>query len=278
MRRMSINGISAEYISVLDRGFHYGDGLFETIACTERKLQFWDEHISRIHDGAKALNIESPSSATLLSDISRLISDRQSNHVVKIMLTRGKSDRGYKYPGSQNITRVVFVNDWPDHLDMSKKGARLCFCKHPISINPMLSGIKHLNRLDNILARNEWNDEFHEGLMSDVNGNIIEGTMSNVFGIRNGALYTPSLDQSGVSGVIRKQIIDIAKTLNIPLHISHLSKNDICSMDEVFITNSIIGLWPVSMINDVSFKLGDTTRVFYKELQKLIHIHAKTIT
>jgi 4-amino-4-deoxychorismate lyase len=278
---ISINGISAEHISVMDRGLHYGDGLFETIACVEGKLQFWDDHINRMNEGAKVLDIECPASPIFLNDINTLLSDKHGRHVVKILLTRGQmggmGGRGYKYPVSQQPSRIIIINEWPDYEEVRDGGVHLCFCKHTLSVNANLSGIKHLNRLDNVLARNEWKDEFHEGLMSDINGNIIEGTMSNVFGIKNGDLYTPSLDCCGVNGIIRKHIIDIAKNVNIPLHISNLSKDDLYSMDEIFITNSIIGLWPVSLINDKSIRLGNNTNIFYNELQKRLEANAKYI-
>lgn len=281
MQRVSINGITAEHIAVNDRGLQYSDGLFETIACVEGKLQFWDDHIDRMNAGAQLLSIDAPSKSTLLDDIDKLIDNKHGKFVVKILLTRGygnsSGDRGYKHPAVQKPNRIVMISDWPVHAD-TKTDAHLCFCKHPVSSNPKLSGLKHLGRLDNVIARNEWKDEFHEGLMSDINGNIIEGTMSNVFGIRDGQLYTPLLDESGVNGVIRSHIIEIAKQINIPVLISRLSKNDIYNMDEVFITNSIIGIWPVSTINDANFKPGKSIDIFCDELHKRIEAHAQYIS
>lgn len=281
MQGISINGISAEHISIMDRGLHYGDGLFETIACVEGKLQFWEDHIDRMSEGAKVLGIECPLGSVFLSDINTLLSDKRGRHVVKILLTRGQmggmGGRGYKYSATQQPSRIIIINEWPVHTDAPTSGAHLCMCAHPISINANLSGIKHLNRLDNVLARNEWEDEFHEGLMSDINGHIIEGTMSNVFGIKNECLYTPLLDHCGINGIIRKHIIDIAKNIDMPLHISNMSKDDLYSMDEIFITNSIIGLWPVSLINDKNIKLGNSTNIFYNELQKRLEANAKYI-
>jgi 4-amino-4-deoxychorismate lyase len=280
MQRISINGISAEHISVMDRGLHFGDGLFETIACVDGQLQFWDDHINRIIEGANALGIECPAGSAYLNDINSMMSDKHGRYVIKILLTRGqktgKGDRGFKYSADQMPTRIVMIGDWPN-TDAIKE-AHLCFCAHPVSVNAKLSGIKHLNRLDNVLARNEWNDEFHEGIMSDVNGNIIEGTMSNLFGIKNGDLYTPSLEYCGINGIIRKQVIDIAKNINIPLHISNLSKDDLCSMDEIFITNSIIGIWPVSRLHEKNINLGNKVNIFYNELLKRSETNAKAIS
>jgi len=279
MQRVSINGVHTEYVSVMDRGLHYGDGLFETIACVDGKLQFWDDHIQRMGEGARALGIEFSSGLTFLNDIKALLKDEFGRCVVKILLTRGggPGDRGYKYPAIQKPTRIVIINEWPNHAD-SINEARVCLCAHPISVNARLSGIKHLNRLDNVLARNEWKDEYDEGLMSDMNGNIIEGTMSNVFGIKNRNLYTPSLDRCGINGVIRKHIIDIGKSLNMSLHITNLSKDDLYSMDEVFITNSIIKIWPVTLINGKNIKLGDSTGIIYSELNKRLETNAEVIS
>jgi 4-amino-4-deoxychorismate lyase len=279
MQRVSINGIETQHLPIMDRGLQYGDGLFETIACKDGALQFWDEHIIRIKSGAEKLGIVFPGEDKYFQDIKNLLDQYpDENCVIKLLLTRGPSDRGYRQAKTPKPTRAALVNPWPDYQEdvITKQGIKVHVCKHPVSTNPVLAGIKHLNRLDNVLARNEWGDDFHEGFMSDAHGNIIEGTMSNVFFIKNGTLLTPDLGQCGVNGIIRNQILSIAKENDFETHIRNINIDDIDAMDEIFVTNSIIGIWPVKSVNDSQYSIGNMTRNFETELKQRMKINAKT--
>lgn len=254
----------------MDRGLHYGDGLFETIACVDGRLQFWDEHIERMRSGAERLGIESAAIENFEGDVSVLLGKNNiSQCVVKLVLTRGQSERGYRSPSPQKTTRIVIISDlsaYPD--DYMTQGIKACFCQHPLSKNAVLAGIKHLNRLDNVLARNEWRDEYQEGLMLDDAGHVIEGTMSNVFFVKSDELYTPSLDTGGVDGIIRGQILSIAQELGIEVHIAEIKKEDVKNMDEVFVCNSIIGVWPVQSMAEINYKHGELTQKISAALQR----------
>lgn len=270
MQHISINGIPCQHLSVMDRGLHYGDGLFETIACIDGKLQFWDEHIKRMRSGANRLAIEPSVIDNFKDDVTALLKQHSvKDCVVKLILTRGQSDRGYRSPSPQKPTRITLLSDFPQYPEQySIQGIKACFCQHPVSKNSRLAGIKHLNRLDNVLARNEWRDEYQEGIMLDDEGHVIEGTMSNVFAIKNNQLHTPSLNFSGVDGVIRSQILSISKELNIETHIIEISKDELISMDEIFVCNSIIGIWPVSSLDEKVFDVGSLTKNLSLALQQ----------
>jgi len=275
MQRISINGIKTKHLSVMDRGLHYGDGLFETIAFRSGRLEFWDEHLKRMKHGAEVLGITFPGDDVFLRDVRNLAEALPTgNYVIKLLLTRGISERGYRQISSENPTRIVMSCDLPER---TKQSAKIYLCKHPVSVNPVLAGIKHLNRLDNVLARREWGDEFDEGFMFDSHGNLIEGTMSNVFGVKNNALFTPELDQCGVSGIIREMVLSIAKENDIKTNIQNMTIDDIAAMDEIFITNSIIGLWPVSCVGEVKYSVGDMTRSLEKEFKLREGTNAKTV-
>jgi len=279
MHCISINGIQAEYLPVDDRGLQYGDGLFETIACVDSKLQFWEQHLQRMATDAEKLGISFPGEQYFLSDINNLLESIQAKScVIKLILTRGTGQRGYKYSDRQHPTRIVMVKDWPNYrVDSSTSGVRVCLCKHTISVNPALAGIKHLNRLDNVMARNEWATEFDEGLMADVSGNIIEGTMSNVFGIKDQTLFTPSLIKSGVNGIIREQVLEFANSNDFNLKITDLSIDDFNTMDEIFLTNSLIGIWPVHQLGELTYKANEISKMFNTEIQRRMSEHAKTL-
>ncbi|MCW8830015.1 MAG: aminodeoxychorismate lyase [Gammaproteobacteria bacterium] len=265
-----INGVSCRHLPVIDRGLHYGDGLFETIACVDDGLQFWDEHIARMLHGAECLGIDPAAINYFNDDVTTMLQQHGiSNGVIKLMLTRGQGERGYRSPLTQKTTRVVIITDLPEYPgSYITEGICACFCQYPISKNPRLAGIKHLNRLDNVLARSEWQDEYQEGLMLDDTGNIVEGTMSNVFAVSNGKLFTPSLNYSGVDGIIRKQVLSIAQAQGIKTNITDINKEELIRMDEIFICNSLIGIWPVSSLDDANYKVGSITQSLFESLQQ----------
>jgi 4-amino-4-deoxychorismate lyase len=139
--------------------------------------------------------------------------------------------------------------------------------------NPLLAGIKHLNRLEQVLARAEWRDDFAEGLMCGAEGEIIEGTMSNVFLVRHGALVTPDLALCGVEGVMRSLVLDAARRLGHAVQVRRVTQDDLAQAEEVFLTNSLIGIWPVRSLDRqseergaVMYTVGNITR----ELQTAI--------
>lgn len=125
----------------------------------------------------------------------------------------------------------------------------------------MLAGIKHLNRLEQILARNEWQDDnIFEGLMLSSHGRVVEGTMSNLFFIKSGKLYTPDLSNAGVAGIIRDVILEVAHSLKIPTNIAHINVAELNAADEIFITNSLLGAWPVCQLEQQKFSVGPITQ------------------
>lgn len=253
MTNVLINGFKTTNVDVCDRGFQYGDGLFETIAYKNNKCQLWDEHMQRLRNSCDRLSLTCVDESLWLEDIGKLA--LKGDAVIKLSISRGISGRGYAYAEGDNVTRVTASFDMPDYPDDNARGITATICKTPISINTVLAGMKHLNRLDNVLARNEWKgNDITEGFMFDDKEHVIEGTMSNVFCVMGDELYTPILERCGVAGVMRQQVINFAAELNVPVNIVDISKQNFLLMDAVFITNSIIGLWPVKKIGDVEFK------------------------
>ncbi len=273
INHIMVNGIACRHLSVMDRGLHYGDGLFETVACVDEKLQFWDEHIERMRHGAGKLGITTTAIDYFKDDVLALLKTHPiSNCTIKLILTRGVSERGYRSPSPQKVSRIVLLSALPEYLDeYFTQGISSCFCRHPLSQNSALAGIKHLNRLDNVLARNEWQDEYQEGFMLDDAAHVIEGTMSNVFAVKNSELFTPALSHSGVDGIIRQQILAIAQELNIETHIVDINKQQLQEMDEIFVCNSLIGIWPVNALAESRYRVGPLTLKIAWALQLRIH-------
>jgi len=256
-----INGERNDVIAISDRGLQYGDGLFETIAVKNGQCEHWYEHMSRLANGCKQLNIPVPDAQQLLIEAQQLIDDKQQA-VLKIIITRGSGGRGYCPPESVTPTRIISIHSWPSLPSMNAVlGVQLHYCETKLSHQPALAGIKHLNRLEQVIARNEWHDpDISEGLMSDINGNIVEGTMSNYFAVMNNELVTPSIVDCGVAGIMRAHIMSQAVSHGMTVREKNLNIGDLLSANELFVCNSIINVWPVRQLLDKQYKVvGDVT-------------------
>ncbi len=266
-----LNGNRQHEIDISDRGFQYGDGLFETIEIMDKTPIFLSEHLDRLICGCKRLGIPAPEPDTITFEITQLVEalSDSSRAVLKIIISRGIGGRGYRQPEKIIPTRILSIHPFPEYeTDYAYHGINLRSCSATLGQNPLLAGIKHNNRLEQVLARGEWNSQgFQEGLMCDFEGHVIEGTMSNVFFIKNGFLYTPLLDQCGVAGIIRALIIKLARQNSFPVVEKRIRLNDILGADELFVTNSIIGIWPVKRFDQQCFDLGPVTR----EIQNLFN-------
>jgi 4-amino-4-deoxychorismate lyase len=241
-----VDGIPADSIAVSDRGLQYGDGLFETIAVVDGAPCLWDRHLARLRAGCARLAIPPPSDEQLVDDALRLTTgvDRA---VLKVIVTRGDGGRGYRPSAVPRPRRIVGLTPWPGYPgDWTSAGVQVRYCATRLGRQPRLAGLKHLNRLEQVLARAEWDDPaVAEGLMRDVDGYVVEGTQTNLFTWRDGRLLTPVLDQCGVAGVVRGLTIDAARGLGIEVVERALVPEDLAGADALFLTGSLAGFWPV---------------------------------
>ena len=170
-----------------------------------------------------------------------------NNCAIKLIVTRGISTRGYAPSTQTTPTHLWDVAPLPDYpAEWATHGIKARLCQLRLSQQPRLAGIKHLNRLENVLAASEWNDsDIAEGLLLDADGNVIEGVRSNLFSVLNGTLITPSLLVCGVAGIQRDRVIAWANTNNVPIEIRALSWEEVINADELFMVNSLIGVWPI---------------------------------
>ena len=268
-----INGVIKDSIDVADRGFQYGDGLFETIEVRGGRPVFVDFHLERLKLGCQRLLIPFPSAELLSYELGELCRSKISaSAVLKIIVTRGSGGRGYRQPDDIKPTRVLSLHPHPDYPQTyQQQGIVARFCTTRLGLNPTLAGIKHLNRLEQVLARAEWHDPaIQEGLMLDGHGYVIEGTMSNLFYVKNNSLYTASLNNSGVAGIMRNIIITLAAAQDIPVIEHQFTRQELLSADEIFVCNSIIGIWPVKQIAMLNFAAGLITKTLQTQLNKII--------
>lgn len=268
-----VNGECRSQIDISDRGLQYGDGLFETIAVNNHQAVFWQEHYHRLQAGCSRLRIPDPDPAVLLTEINRLCS--QSNcaraAVLKLIITRGLGGRGYRQPDVVAPTRILSLHPYPDYpAHFQQEGVVARFCEARLAINPLLAGLKHLNRLEQVLARAEWqNAAIQEGIMLDVNGRVIEGTMTNLFYVKAGTLYTAILKESGILGITRQKIIELSRQNGLQVCELYYTPSDLLQADEVFFSNSLIGIWPAKQIDQQTFAVGVITRQIMTWLQQL---------
>ena len=264
---MLINGVLTSEIDATDRGLQYGDGLFETIAVEHGALQLWDAHMRRLQQGCERLAIPVPNMEQLRQEADQLMAINDGEHhqqtVLKIVITRGAGGRGYRAPEQPEPTRLLSLNPWPYSREQERsavtQGVRLHICSNRLGENGALAGIKHLNRLEQVLARNEWSDpDISDGVVMNSQGEMIEGTMSNLFFVINGQLHTPSLTLCGVAGVMRAWIIHRLKQQGIDVTVEAIPLQRLIEVEEVFCCNSLMGIWPVRQIGGVCFNAPGT--------------------
>jgi 4-amino-4-deoxychorismate lyase len=241
-----IDGVDAATIPAADRGLQYGDGLFETIAVVDGIPRLWDRHLERLRAGCERLAIPMPPAAQLAEEAARLALgvDRA---VLKLILTRGEGGRGYRPPDHPRPRRILRLFPWPDYPDAWRSaGVRVRYCDTRLGRQPRLAGVKHLNRLEQVLARAEWSDpDVAEGLMLDLDGQVVEGTQTNLFALLDGRLVTPPLDRCGVAGVVRQLVIESAPALGLEVVESALVPERVAAADGLFLTSSLAGIWPI---------------------------------
>ncbi len=266
--RFMIDGHDCESVPADDRGLQYGDGLFETMAAMDGRIALLEEHLERLSHGAGRLGLPIPDRGVLRREVLGLLPG-QGRAVSKLILTRGSGGRGYRQPEKIKIRRIVSVHPWPDYPDSwASDGIAVRLCETRLANDPVLAGLKTLNRLHQVLARAEWDDpDIAEGLMMDADGRVVCGTMSNLFLVRSGALLTPDLEYSGVAGVMRKQILKVAAQMEIEVQERAVSLDDLSRADEIFFSNSLIMIWPVRQFEDRIRATGPLTTRLQRALK-----------
>jgi 4-amino-4-deoxychorismate lyase len=256
-----VNGRESRRISALDRGLHYGDGVFTTLAVRGGAPLLLDRHLARLAHDCQRLSIPCPH-LPLLRDEAVRLPWKQARAVLKITITRGEGGRGYRVPDECCPTRLLALHPWPEYSDHpAADGIAARVCNLRLGRNPALAGVKHLNRLEQVLARSEWdNPEILEGILLDSDGAVVEGVMSNLFWVKEGCLFTPLLDQCGVAGVMRALVLELAARHGLIAGEIRAPLSTVLEADEVFFTNSVIGLWPARVLDGRVFSVGPVSR------------------
>jgi 4-amino-4-deoxychorismate lyase len=263
---MLINGQPRDIVSALDRGLSYGDGLFETIRFEDGTAPLWNRHMQRLAIGCERLHLPMPDAALLWQE-AQDVGAAQSRFVLRITLTRGVGERGYAPPAVVAPTRIVAAFPLPAlPASFYADGIRLHRCQTTLADQPLLAGIKHLNRLEQVLARDEWKDSaMGEGLVCDRHGNVISATAANLFAVVDGVPVTPSMDRCGVAGVARAAMLDAfphCQVRDLPL-------DEALSASELFLSSSVRGILPVQTVGDTVYAPGPVVRAMQQHWRSL---------
>ncbi|MBI2801006.1 MAG: aminodeoxychorismate lyase [Gammaproteobacteria bacterium] len=247
-----INGSLGAAIACDDRGLHYGDGLFETLAVVNGVPQHWSAHLTRLNRGCVRLGLNAPPDFLWRKEFEYAARQRPAPPMaaLKLILTRGAGRRGYAPPPAGHETRILQLLSLPESTAEATGSPFVSIiCNTPLGLNPILAGLKHLNRLEQVLGAQEVaRAGADEGIMFDLNGRLIAGTRSNVFIVRGEALFTPRLAHCGVHGVMRDVVVTDARERGLSVSEEELDQAAIITADELFFTNSLIGIQPANSV------------------------------
>lgn len=258
MLQCLINGEISTFIAATNRGLNYADGLFETLVVHNTHPRSWQAHMDRLSAGCERLGMEMPPQAILLREV-QTVSAGMTDAVVKIVLTRGGTGRGYTPPDTSASSRIVSAHYYPDGVvELARDGVKARICELRLAIQPALGGIKHLNRLEQVLASAEIRDSNAvEGVMLDSEDHVISAISANIFLVIDDRILTPRLDRCGIRGVVRSKILAAfaPRCEQRRIHVDMLWE-----ANEIFISNSVRGIIPLTAINDQTFRIGPVTR------------------
>lgn len=253
-----VNGEIAAHVSAADRGLHYGDGIFETLAVFKGIPRFWQLHMDRLAIGSEKLGLALTPQNVLLREVQTVSAGRLAC-VVKIIVTRGVGGRGYDPATAPNPCRVVMAYSMPENLEhMSLHGIIARIADLRLALQPALGGIKHLNRLEQVMARSEWTDpNIQEAILLDPEDHVISGISGNIFLVSGERLLTPRMDRCGVRGVMRAAILQAFKPR---CEQRRINLDMLPEADEVFLCNAVRGVVPVRQIDHWEYGIGGKTR------------------
>ncbi|TDR39375.1 aminodeoxychorismate lyase apoprotein [Tahibacter aquaticus] len=263
--RIRVNGEACAQLPAQDRGLLYGDGLFETVLFRQGNAPLWPRHAERLLQGLARLRIAAPDMDALLAEAGGLCSDLD-RAVVRISITRGSGERGYALPLQPVPTRILMAAAAPPPpRDWYVQGIRVRCCSLQLAAQPVLAGMKHLNRLEQVLARAEWTDAaIVEGLLGDREGHVVSATAANLFACVDGQLLTPALDRCGVAGVARAEVLARRDAA-----VRNITWEELMRAEEIFLTSSVRGIVPVRAVDAREFAVGAMTHSLQREWQAL---------
>lgn len=240
MERIFVGRRAVNAVPAGDRGLAYGDGLFETMRSHRGTLPWWEAHWVRLCGGARRLGFALPDEALVQAEATALLDGADA--VLKLLVTRGTGGRGYAPPADNEPTWLLSCHPLP--TPMPAGGVTLRWCDTRMSIQPVLAGLKHCNRLEQVLARREWADPaIHDGLMLDTDGHVVSATSANLFVLSHGRWLTPDVSRCGIAGVCRAWALAQLGAGEVALRPA-----DVERADALFVCNAVRGILLVARL------------------------------
>jgi len=263
-----INEANSGSISLTDRGLNYGDGFFTTAKVINEKVEHWHFHKLRLIECQNRLGFPELNFADLEATISKLCLNQKLS-VLKVLITRGNGGRGYAQPLEQKPVIVISLLPYPNNYsELKAKGITLEVSSIKLGFQPLLAGMKTLNRLEQVLIKQELSTKYwSEAIVLDLNDNVIETSIANIIYYINGQWHTPKLDQAGIKGVYREYL-----SSKIPLIESRVTLDEIKTAKAIFCCNSLMGFVPIKSIQNTYFDLELALK-----LQKDMFVDTKSI-
>jgi 4-amino-4-deoxychorismate lyase len=263
-----VNGQPDATVSPLDRGLAYGDGLFATMRVNKSEIQFIESHFLRLTQGAQRLGFQWQPTAALRERLLQCAKDNPQS-CLKILLSRGVGGRGYTPPNSSpSITEIVSVHPFPSfYQDWQKTGISLQSSDVLLARQPRLAGIKHCNRLEQVLIKSvALANGIDDWLVLDSNKNIIESSMANLFFETDAGIITPQFSYAGVAGMMREQVIYQLLEMKFSVSVTEINVDILSQVKHVFMTNSLLGVVDINKIDQQSFKIAPYTSLLREQL------------
>lgn len=232
-------------VSPANRGLNYGDGLFETMRVHGGELPLWPGHLARLREGARRLGIGLPDPAFIRARIVDMVNGADAG-VLKLLVTRGDGGRGYAAAATMEPVWQLSLHPLPP----AQASLRLHLCETRLAIQPRLAGIKHCNRLEQVLARAEVaRTGCDEGLLLDMDGRVVSATAANLLVLRDGRWLTPPVERCGVAGVLRGELLELGQ-----VDVAELTVADVETAEALALCNAVRGILRVGQLGERRFR------------------------
>ena len=246
MKFCLVNGVQQSYIDIESRGLAYGDGVFTTAKIQNGRVHYLKEHVERLINSCKKLSLTPPEVSSLTKQLS-CVAKNYPLAVLKVIISASKGGRGYARASYHQHDIIIMIHDYPQHYDeLAQTGIKLGISKQQLGLNPMLAGLKHLNRLEQVLLRQELSTTDNDDLLvTNINDEVIETLSANVFYIKDNIMHTPTISHSGVNGIYRQAVVaQYSDTVIKPFTLEDFSQ-----AQTIFTCNCVSGVIPVAEFN-----------------------------
>lgn len=263
-----INGSKTDTLSAGDRAVQFGDGCFTTLKVERQQIVMLEQHLTRLRTDTTRLRLPPPDWQQLRAHLVNIAEQQSETMVLKVIISRGQGGRGYSSANFTAPTVIVSVSPYPHHYPCwQQAGIELILSPIPLGKNPYLAGIKHLNRLEQVLIKQYIDDQqADEALVVDIEGLLVECCSANIFWRQGEQVYTPLLDNAGVNGLMRQRIIQLLADSPYTLQQVAESPQALALCDEVLVCNTLMPIIPVNAI-----RLPESSTVWHYQSRHLFN-------